>query len=100
MADDLVQSKLRRLADRFLGSLAGDMARLRPASYDDAARAEVRLTLHRLAGRAGTFGFTEIGVKASRLEALILDGRWPSDEFAAALSELETLSSGLVSPKP
>ncbi len=100
MADDIVELKLRQLADRFLGSLAADIGRLRPGSADDSTKAEVRMILHRLAGRAGTFGFPEIGAKASCLEAMILEGGWPSSGFESTLTELETLSADVVGRKP
>jgi HPt (histidine-containing phosphotransfer) domain-containing protein len=99
MADEIVAAKLRQLADRFLTGLPADLAQMRGAmAGDDAAGAagEAGGLLHRIAGRAGTFGFPRISEQASKLEALVLDGGWleagrPGAAFAAGVGVLETL---------
>jgi HPt (histidine-containing phosphotransfer) domain-containing protein len=98
MTNDVVEAKLRQLAERFLTTLPGDLARLRSAMADDEPAAVVGGILHRMAGRAGTFGFPRISDQASRLEALVLEGRWTEDEragaaFEAGLDALEALSA-------
>lgn len=94
MAADVLQARLREMGERFLASLAEELAALRAltsAAPDapDAANAIV----HRVAGRAGTFGFPAISIQASRLESLIIDGQFGAPEFELALAELEALAS-------
>ena len=97
MAADVLQARLREMGERFLASLAEELAALRaltsaaPDAPDapDAANAIV----HRVAGRAGTFGFPAISIQASRLESLIIDGQFGAPAFELALAELEALAS-------
>ena len=91
MAADVLQARLREMGERFLASLGEELAALRALTSDapDAANAIV----HRIAGRAGTFGFPAISIQASRLESLIIDGQFGAPAFAPALAELEALAS-------
>lgn len=92
MANDAVESRLRQLAQRFVDALPADVARLRAATAA-ADIGEAAGLAHRIAGRAGTFGFPAISAGASRLETLIADSGWPGAAFEAALGELETLAA-------
>ena len=96
MTTDALQARLREMGERFLVTLADDLAALRGLSDDasDAANA----ILHRIAGRAGTFGFPAISIQASRLESMILDGHFGAQAFAPALAELEALASAACEP--
>lgn len=93
MTDERVEARLRQLADRFLAGLPGELARLRSSGLDDGAtdiRSEI---LHRIVGRAGTFGFPAIGARASQLEVMVVEGRWSAVAFDEGLAELEALSA-------
>ncbi len=92
MAHDLLEARLRQLAGRFLAGLPGDLAALREAFRAGDAGA-MGAVVHRIAGRAGTFGFPLIGARASDLETLIAEGRWPETAFETALGQLEALAA-------
>ena len=96
MAADVLQARLREMGERFLASLGQDLAALRALSSDapDAANAIV----HRIAGRAGTFGFPAISIEASRLETLIIDGHFGTPAFGPALAKLEALANAAGEP--
>ena len=91
MAADALQHRLRLLGERFLATLFDDLAALRALS-DDAPEA-ANAIVHRIAGRAGTFGFPAISIQASRLESLIIDGQFGAPAFEPALAELEGLAN-------
>jgi len=92
MANDAVEARMRQLAQRFVGALPADVARLRAATASADAPEAAGLA-HRIAGRAGTFGFPAISVGASRLETLIAEGDWTGAAFQAALDDLEVLAA-------
>ncbi len=98
MADDVFAAKLRQLADRFLTALPADLTKVRGAMGAEDAADAIGGILHRIAGRAGTFGFPHITEQASQLEALVVEGRWleagcPSAAFETGLGILEALST-------
>lgn len=55
---------------------------------DAAGREAVRVTAHRLAGSAGTYGFPEVTAAAKALETSLKAGTPPSAEVAASLAAL------------
>lgn len=58
------------------------------APLDAAGRELVRVTAHRLAGSAGTYGFPEVTTAAKALEGSLKAGTPPSADVAAALAVL------------
>lgn len=74
------------LRARFVERCRADLARLRSGCDDD----ELVVTIHRLAGSAGSFGFGAISVAAARLDEMIRLGDAPGPEdLAVLISELE-----------
>jgi HPt (histidine-containing phosphotransfer) domain-containing protein len=93
MTDERVEARLRQLALRFLNGLPDDLARLRSARADDDPAEVLGGILHRIVGRAGTFGFPAVGALASQLETMVIEGRWTASAFDEGLTELEVLSA-------
>jgi HPt (histidine-containing phosphotransfer) domain-containing protein len=93
MPNEGVEARLRQLAARFLAGLPADLARLRSEAPGDDSTEVVSGILHRIAGRAGTFGFPEIGAQASLLETMVMEKGWSTPAFEAGLTELEALSA-------
>jgi HPt (histidine-containing phosphotransfer) domain-containing protein len=100
MTDERVEARLRQLAARFLSGLPEELARLRSSRADDDAADVLGGILHRMAGRAGTFGFPAIGAQASQLETMVIEGRWSAAAFDAGLAELEILSAQAIEAGP
>lgn len=100
MPVESVTGRMRELAERFLAALPGDLAILRDAARDRTGRAAAAGVAHRIAGRAGMFGFPALGIQASDLEDLIGDGDWPNDAFEAALEALNDLCAEAIRSGP
>lgn len=84
MTDDLLAARIAALRVRFVAELVNDRAELRRP--DGATLA----LFHRIAGRAGTFGFPAISDLASRIETLLREQPGTmSTEAAALLPELD-----------
>lgn len=73
MADDRILARMAALREKFVGELCEDRDTLHSLRVRPDARKALTLLLHRLAGRAGTFGFAEISDLAGRAEALAAD---------------------------
>lgn len=89
MADDRIAARMAALRAKFVAELAGDRAALwrhRTAAPDEAGLGAI---LHRLAGRAGTFGFMEISELAGRLEALHAEGMTDESQTARLFDALD-----------
>lgn len=90
MAPDAMASRMRQLSARFLLGLSDDLAMI--ASEPDAAAGIV----HRLAGRAGTFGFPAISTAAGALEDIIAEHGATGPAFAAGLADLQAVVDATV----
>lgn len=82
MADD----PLAPLRARFRDRCAEDAARLR-AHLAGEEEAELEQLVHRLAGAAGTFGYTALGEAAQAADATFAAGERPSPEALADLAD-------------
>lgn len=78
--------RMHALRQRFVGEAAGEAAAIENHAAVE-AWSEVRDLSHRLAGRAGMFGFPELSDLARELEEAI--------EAGVPRSELQRLASGL-----
>ena len=79
---------MRALGDRFRAALTDDIAALQQlgnGAEDEAASAFI---LHRIAGRAGTFGFPDLSERATAMETMIIDGEYGGKAFVGALQGL------------
>jgi HPt (histidine-containing phosphotransfer) domain-containing protein len=66
----------RRLQERFLDRCRQDLEVIR--SERDPER--LRAVVHRLAGAAGTFGFSELSTQAGEVDDTLVEGKTPSAE--------------------
>lgn len=82
MSADALADRMKHLSMRFIEGLPGDLAII--AADADAASGVV----HRIAGRAGTFGFPEVSEAAAHLEAVIATGGATGPLLAAGLAAL------------
>lgn len=91
-----LDDRMAALRDRFIAQTAKDVERLR-AGIAAGERLDVRDICHGLAGRAGMFGFPELGDAARALEEAIDRGDapealdWLTDRL---LAEAERLAQG------
>lgn len=85
MAAEAMAERLRQLSLLFLQGLDGELATI---EADPAAAAMV---VHKIAGRAGTFGHHAIGDAAARLEAVIAKNGPTGPAFAAGLAALRAV---------
>ncbi len=71
----------------FLARCQRDVAVLETAlaSPDPTSRDAIKLTVHRLSGAAGVFGFAAIGVMAAALDDVMQDGEDPEPAEVKAL---------------
>ena len=101
LTGDPFADRLATLRTRFVVRAAEDrqiLAELEPP-FSRAAREQVRLLAHRLAGAAGTFGYPEASEAAFELEEVCETGR---DDLAlrAALDKLDAALAGVLPPGP
>lgn len=82
MTADILASRMRELSLQFLASLPDDMAMI---TTDPSMAATIA---HRIAGRAGTFGFPALSALASLLEMLAASTSPPGADYAEALAAL------------
>jgi HPt (histidine-containing phosphotransfer) domain-containing protein len=70
------EARYQALRNRFLLRCAEDLAKLEAAAVDlTAAEPQaLRLTVHRLAGASGTFGFPELGAIAGEADDALITG--------------------------
>lgn len=77
---------LQALRLLFIERCRTDLARLKAPSGED----ELALTIHRLSGSAGSFGFPEISVLAADIDVRIRNGEArSSDQLDALIRALE-----------
>lgn len=91
MADERLAARLAVLRAKFVSELADDRTALRELRGTPPVNPALGAILHRLAGRAGTFGFPVISDIAGRLEALCQTAQpnGGSDEIASLLDMLD-----------
>lgn len=92
-----LQSRMAELRQRFVAqtaALATEIEVMTGHSDWDG----IRFACHGLAGRAGMFGFPELGVLASQTELAIDSGAAPAERnarVATLLEEMKIMSNGL-----
>jgi HPt (histidine-containing phosphotransfer) domain-containing protein len=94
MTADAFQERMRVLRGAFLEALAGDLPELR-RHIDDSAYAEAAGIVHKIAGRAGTFGYPEVSECAGALEALLAEQPEPAG-IGTALEALEAVGTRVI----
>jgi len=82
MPTDVLAARMRHLTEQFLAGLGVDLA----AIAADPVQAPA--LIHRIAGRAGTFGFPAISEVASQLETIIAVEGPSSPAYALGLMAL------------
>lgn len=93
MAPDDMEKRMRQLSTRFLAGLSEDLALI---ASNPAAAAEI---VHRIAGRAGTFGFPDISAAAGHLEEIIATQGTAGLYFAAGLAELNAVATRIAADR-
>ena len=86
-------ARFAALRERFLARSVGDLAIIEAAlaDLDEADREELRRTVHRLAGAAGTFGYAELSRLAGEADdALMVDMADVSGELTRVVESLRT----------
>jgi HPt (histidine-containing phosphotransfer) domain-containing protein len=89
-----LDARFAALRERFLARSRGDLELVEAALPDPDAvdREELRRTIHRLAGAAGTFGFAELSRLAGEADdALMVDDGMVTDELERVAAALRTL---------
>jgi HPt (histidine-containing phosphotransfer) domain-containing protein len=90
---DLSNPAFREVFERFktrLGENGRRLRQLEDAVAPDAEQVlvEIRQIAHRLAGAAGTFGFSAVGASATTLERLLSESRCEPDTVRAQVRHL------------
>lgn len=91
MAADEMAVRMRQLSERFLSGLSDDLTII---AANPVAAAGI---VHRIAGRAGTFGFPAISTAAGTLEEIIAEQGAIGAAFAAGLADLSAAAEAAVS---
>ena len=87
MAPEPMAERMRQLSARFLNGLSDE---LKMIASDPAAAAGI---VHRITGRAGTFGFPEISAAAEQLEEIIAVDGAAGPAFVAGLAALHAIAT-------
>lgn len=101
MIDDAFAAELARLRDEYLGRLPEELSRITDLARkleegDRSVLEELHMSLHKIAGSGGTFGFAELSEKARMLERrckVFMSGEEVG--IPDFLSEISSLQAGL-----
>jgi HPt (histidine-containing phosphotransfer) domain-containing protein len=91
------QDRMQVLRQAFAASLAGDVQEAHDL-FRSGDRLEAGALVHRIAGRAGTFGAPEVSETASRIEQLLPEGE--PEHLEAAFAALILASCAAVEGHP